>query len=359
MAAVTAEKRAARDDDVATRVLAWFDRHGRKDLPWQRDISPYRVWVSEIMLQQTQVRTVIPYFERFMEVFPTVHDLAAASEDHVLHLWTGLGYYSRARNLHKAAQLICTKYDGVFPDNVERLSELPGIGRSTAGAVISIAYRKPAPILDGNVKRVLARFHAIDGYPGATAVGQALWRHAERHTPTQRVADYTQAIMDLGATLCTRTKPACGVCPLQDDCLGLQQGAPTRFPGRKPSKVLPVKTTQMLIISAANGEILLEKRPPSGVWAGLWIFPQADAGADAVAHCRDVLGLDATLTERWREYRHTFSHYHLDITPLRLQLNAPATRIAEAERFLWYDLRDPAAVGLAAPVLKLLAETAN
>jgi len=349
---------ARRGIEIGARVLDWFDRHGRKDLPWQHDISPYRVWVSEIMLQQTQVKTVIPYFERFMQTYPTVRDLAAASEDAVLHLWTGLGYYSRARNLHRAARLVCERYDGVFPDDVDALSELPGIGRSTAGAIISIAYRKPAPILDGNVKRVLARFHAVEGYPGVTAVGQELWDYAEQHTPEQRVADYTQAMMDLGATLCTRSKPACGICPLNDDCLALREGSPARYPGKKPPKVLPVKTAQMLIIRDTDGHVLLEKRPPTGIWASLWIFPQLETGADALMHCRDRLHLDAELVEHWQDYRHTFSHYHFDIAPLVLRVARPAAQVMEAGRFLWYNLDEPAAVGLAAPVLKLLGKLA-
>jgi A/G-specific adenine glycosylase len=342
--------------EVSGPLLAWFDRHGRKDLPWQRDIAPYRVWVSEIMLQQTQVRTVIPYFERFMSTFPTVQALAAASEDEVLHLWTGLGYYSRARNLQRAAQLICSEHGGVFPADVEQLSELPGIGRSTAGAIISIAFGKPAAILDGNVKRVLARLHAVEGYPGVSAVAQTLWSYAEQHTPVERVADYTQAIMDLGATLCTRSKPACGICPLQADCVAFKQGNPGQFPGKKPPKILPVKAAQMLIISTGGGEVLLEKRPPTGIWAGLWIFPQLDKDIDPLEYCRDQLHIEVELLEQWREYRHTFSHYHLDITPVRLQLRRPTAQVTEAGRHLWYNLQRPAAVGLATPVTKLLAK---
>jgi len=351
MAALSAERRSL---DISPRILEWFDRHGRKNLPWQRDISPYRVWVSEIMLQQTQVRTVIPYFERFMQALPTVQSLAAASEDEVLHLWTGLGYYSRARNLQRTAQLICAEHGGEFPDSVEQLSELPGIGRSTAGAIIAIAHRKRAAILDGNVKRVLARLHAVAGWPGESAVLKTLWDYAEAHTPRQRVADYTQAVMDLGATLCTRSKPACALCPLTDDCLARQQGDWQAYPGKKPAKTLPVKATQMLIINTPDGEILLEKRPPTGIWAGLWIFPQIDPDADPVAFCRDQLHLDTALLERWQGYRHTFSHYHLDIAPVRLQLNRAPNRAMEAGRHLWYDLRQPAAIGLAAPVKKLL-----
>jgi len=339
--------------DISKRVLAWFDRHGRKDLPWQRDITPYRVWVSEIMLQQTQVATVIPYFDRFLQRFPDVRALAAASEDEVLHLWTGLGYYSRARNLHKAAQLVCRDFDGEFPADAAQLEQLPGIGRSTAGAIASIAGQQRAPILDGNVKRVLARYHAVPGYPGESATLNALWQYAEAHTPKKRLPDYTQAMMDLGATLCTRSRPACALCPLTDDCLARRQGNPNEYPGKKPKKVLPVKATRMLIIEQGR-EVLLQKRPPTGVWGGLWVFPQIDADTDPIAHCAEQLHLKVELTERWAPWRHTFSHYHLDIEPLRLKLIKATPRIAETSQQLWYDRERPAAVGLAAPVTLLL-----
>ncbi|HEY3700319.1 MAG TPA: A/G-specific adenine glycosylase [Spongiibacteraceae bacterium] len=344
--------------DIAPRVLAWFDHHGRKTLPWQHDISPYRVWVSEIMLQQTQVQTVIPYYQRFMAALPSVRDLAAANSDQVMHLWTGLGYYSRARNLQRTAQIICERYGGEFPDDVERLSELPGIGRSTAGAIVAIAFRKRAAILDGNVKRVLARFHAIDGYPGATTVNKALWDCTEFHTPQNRVEAYTQAMMDLGATLCTRTKPTCAICPLHADCNAHLMGQTARFPGKKPQKTLPIKNTQMLIISAAQGEVLLEKRPPTGIWSGLWVFPQIAIDADPIAYCADQLQLETEMIERWNGYRHTFSHYHLDIEPVRLRLRNQQHAVMEAERHLWYNLRAPAEIGLAAPVVKLLQKLA-
>jgi len=342
--------------DIAARVLTWFDRHGRKHLPWQQDISPYRVWVSEIMLQQTQVQTVIPYYQRFMQALPTVQALAAASEDEVLHLWTGLGYYSRARNLQRTAQIICERWRGEFPQDVESLSELPGIGRSTAGAIVAIAFRQRAAILDGNVKRVLARFHAVGGYPGETAVAKTLWDFAEAHTPEQRVADYTQAMMDLGATLCTRTKPACPLCPLADDCAAHRLGSVAQFPGKKPKKILPVKSAQMLIVSDRDNQILLEKRPSAGgIWAGLWVFPQIDPALDPVAYCADQLRLEVDLLERWHDYRHTFSHYHFDIAPVRLSLRRDTSAIMEPSRHLWYDPQAPVAIGLAAPVIKLLA----
>lgn len=346
--------------DFSARVLAWFDQHGRKDLPWQRDITPYRVWVSEIMLQQTQVRTVIPYFERFMQTYPTVVALAKASEDEVLHLWTGLGYYSRARNLRKTAQRVCAEYGGKFPDDVERLSDLPGIGRSTAGAIVAISHRKPATILDGNVKRVLARYHAVAGFPGESAVLKQLWNHADTHTPTKRIADYTQAMMDLGATLCTRSKPACGICPVLDDCAARKSGTPQLYPGKKPKKTLPVQNTRMLVIRNRKGEVLLEKRPPSGVWASLWIFPQITPADDIETFCRDMLHLrDAELLEQWEPWRHTFSHYHLDIETAIVGVTKKPTALGEDGRFLWYDPARPAAVGLAAPVRKLLDRLAQ
>jgi len=340
--------------DIGNRVLAWFDRHGRKNLPWQQAISPYRVWVSEIMLQQTQVQTVIPYYDRFMRELPDVHALAQASPDHVMHLWTGLGYYSRARNLQRTAQIVCEQYGGEFPDDVERLSDLPGIGRSTAGAIASIAFGKRAAILDGNVKRVLARFHGVEGYPGETAVHNKLWDFAEKHTPQKRIEAYTQAMMDLGATLCTRSKPACGICPLTEDCFARQESRAAEFPGKKPKKTLPVKSAQMLIILDRHGDILLEKRPPTGIWSSLWVFPQIESNEDPIAYCADHLQLKTDIVERWASYRHTFSHYHFDIEPVVLRLKKQPTAINENERQLWYNLRNPAAIGLAAPVVKLL-----
>ncbi len=346
------------------RVLQWFDHSGRKSLPWQQSINPYRVWVSEIMLQQTQVSTVIPYFERFMQALPTVENLAAASEDEVLHLWTGLGYYSRARNLHKTAKRVCSEYGGQFPDTVEALSELPGIGRSTAGAIVSIAFQRPATILDGNVKRVLARYHQIPGWPGQSSVLKRLWEVADQHAPStsvksQRIADYSQAMMDLGATLCTRSKPACSLCPLQQGCGAYRDGNPQDFPGKKPKKKLPVKATQMLIIQNPAGEVLLEKRPNSGIWGGLWIFPQLEAEQNPDDYCDTHLGQPAASTETWSEYRHTFSHYHLDITPQLIRLGNQPRQVREAEQQLWYNPQQPAAIGLAAPIKKLLAKLAT
>lgn len=345
-------------NDFATRILSWFDHHGRHDLPWQRDISPYRVWVSEIMLQQTQVKTVIPYFERFMHVFPTVEALAAAPQDQVLHLWTGLGYYARARNLHKAAKQLVDKHHGRFPDTVEALAELPGIGRSTAGAIVSIAFGQRAAILDGNVKRVLARYRAVEGWPGKSAVHNSLWKIAEEYTPDRRHGEYTQAMMDLGATLCTRSSPRCGECPLAADCAALPAGTQARYPGKKPKKTLPVKSTRFLMIADSTGNLLLEKRPATGIWGGLWCFPESPA-LDVADACIDRTGLAPVATESWPAFRHTFSHYHLDIEPCLARLDRASLQVMEADRQLWYNVRQPPQIGLAAPVLGLLQQLAT
>ena len=346
-------------DSFAQRVLQWFDTHGRKDLPWQRDTSAYRVWVSEIMLQQTQVKTVIPYFERFMAVFPDVQALAAAPEDEVLHHWTGLGYYARARNLHNAAKYVAHELRGRFPESIEGLSQLPGIGRSTAGAIVSIAFGRRASILDGNVKRVLARYRRVAGWPGDTAVHQRLWAIAEQYTPTERCADYTQAMMDLGAMLCTRSAPACTICPLASDCEALAHGDPLEYPGKKPRKSMPVKTTCFLIARSGEEEILLEKRPAQGIWGGLWCFPEIDSPEAAGQLCLDQFGAEATKEDILPTFRHTFSHYHLDITPVVVELKSTRFAVMEASRQLWYNLRQPPQVGLAAPVASLLATLAG
>ncbi len=336
-------------------VLQWYDSHGRKDLPWQQGITPYRVWVSEIMLQQTQVATVIPYFERFMQVLPDVFALAAAPADEVLHLWTGLGYYSRARNLHKAAQLVVQQHDGVFPHDLEALTELPGIGRSTAGAIASLSMGLRAPILDGNVKRVLARYHAVEGWPGETRVQAQLWQLAERYTPQQRVNHYTQAMMDLGATLCTRSKPMCLVCPLQAGCQARVLGQPTAYPHSKPRKALPVRQCVMPLLVNSGGDIWLERRPDSGLWGGLWCPPQLDDGAQ-LADWLQQRGWQAGEPAVLEPLRHTFSHFHLDIQPLLLQVE-PGAGVAEGGQ-VWYNLRQPSRLGLAAPVKKLLKRVA-
>ncbi len=348
---------ASSSEPFADAVLAWYDRHGRKNLPWQKDITPYRVWLSEIMLQQTQVTTVIPYFERFTEHFPDVHRLAAASIDEVLHLWTGLGYYARARNLHRCAREVVAR-GGEFPDTVAALSELPGIGRSTAGAIVSIAFGKRAPILDGNVKRVLARHYAVAGWPGQSRVAETLWQLAEVTTPRRRCADYTQAIMDLGATLCSRSRPNCIVCPVRQTCVAQARGTIADYPGKKPKKDMPVKTVQLLMLRNPAGELLLQQRPPLGIWGGLWSFPELAAEIEPQEHVEAQYG-PVGECQVWHSYRHTFSHYHLDITPVLVQLKREPTGVSESGQSLWYPLRQPKNLGLAAPVKRLLEQLAE
>ncbi len=344
-------------ESFSTRLLNWFDLHGRKNLPWQQDISPYRVWVSEIMLQQTQVATVIPYYERFMTRFPNIDSLAAADTDEVLALWTGLGYYARARNLHKAAQKVVHEHQGQFPKELDPLQALPGIGRSTAAAIYSIACGGRAPILDGNVKRVLSRHAAIPGWPGVKTVENQLWELAEKHTPTERVADYTQAIMDLGASLCSRSKPQCMLCPVNSDCQGYQQGKPSDYPGKKPRKAIPTKQCQMLLIESPSGSILLEKRPSQGIWGGLWSLPELSSEEDWKNHISTILPGTATSNVRsttLQKLRHTFSHFHLDIQAIHIQLPQEPTAIMEAGHQLWYNNSPKQQLGFAAPVKKLL-----
>ena len=273
----------------------------------------------------------------------------------MLHLWTGLGYYARARNLLKCAKVVCEQYGGEFPGSVAELESLPGIGRSTAGAIASMAFGQSAAILDGNVKRVLARFAAIEGWPGQTAVHRELWELAESLTPATRCRDYTQAMMDLGATVCTRSSPSCTRCPLQTDCLALRRNDQERFPGKKPRKTLPVKSTIMLIIRNPAGEVFLSKRPSQGIWGGLWSFPEVGNMAEGAALCLDTFGCPPDMMEPWEPLRHTFSHYHLDIEPFHLRVSRSGDRVGEVNGHLWYDPRRPEAIGLAAPVARLLA----
>ncbi len=344
-------------EQFGAAVLDWYDRHGRKDLPWQQGITPYRVWVSEIMLQQTQVSTVLDYFDRFMAALPTVQALAAAEEDEVLHLWTGLGYYSRARNLHKTAKIVVERHDGEFPRDVEQLAELPGIGRSTAGAIASLSMGLRAPILDGNVKRVLARYLAQEGYPGEPRVARQLWDAAERFTPYERVNHYTQAMMDLGATLCTRSKPSCLLCPLRSGCRANLLGRESDFPAAKPRKALPQKRTLMPLLANREGAILLYRRPSSGLWGGLWSLPELD-DLEALAPLAAQHALRLGERRELPGLTHTFSHFQLAIEPWLVRVDTATPAVAVAD-WLWYNLATPPRLGLAAPVKKLLKRAAD
>ena len=344
------------EPDIFTEaVLNWFQQHGRKNLPWQEDPNPYRVWVSEIMLQQTQVVTVIPYYEKFMRSFPTIKKLALADEDKVLHHWTGLGYYARARNLHKAAKIIHYEKQGIFPDSVERLIELPGIGKSTAGAILALANNQYATILDGNVKRVLSRYHCVEGWAEQSSTLKQLWQLAEKYTPDNNCRSYTQAMMDLGATVCTRSKPACSSCPLQQNCQAYLEQRTQDFPGKKPKKKLPVKTTQMLILKSKKDEkVLLEKRPPHGIWGGLWSFPEIELNNDVSSFLQTHGIIIQNKMITWDTLRHTFSHFHLEIQPKVLLLSNEPSMLMEKQGWHWYDLGSPTELGLAAPVKTLL-----
>jgi A/G-specific adenine glycosylase len=344
--------------DFSARVLAWQDQYGRKSLPWQHDPTPYRVWVSEIMLQQTQVVSVIPYFTRFMQRFPEVQGLAAAPLDEVLYLWTGLGYYARARNLHRTAVILCDDYHGEFPTDIELLRRLPGIGRSTAGAILALALGQRHPILDGNVKRVLARFHAVEGWPGTPQVEARLWQLAEHYTPYQGVAQYTQGIMDLGATLCTRTRPACGLCPLREGCRAHALGQETRYPTPRSQKVLPIREATLMVLEHPDYGVLLEQRPPMGVWGGLWSFPECPTGQDPRVWCLTRFGYELEHIEHWSTFRHSFSHFHLDITPIYARIARMTPEVMEAGGRVWYNILKPPSLGLAAPVKHLIAKIA-
>lgn len=350
------------EQDFPQQLLNWHDQHGRHDLPWQQDINPYRVWISEIMLQQTQVATVIPYYQRFIQQFPDVLTLANAGIDSVLHLWTGLGYYARARNLHRAAQNIRDGHAGRFPNELEQLIALPGIGRSTAAAILAIADNQHHAILDGNVKRVLTRFYAIAGWPGKRGVEQQLWQKAEQLTPAKRTGQYTQAIMDLGATLCTRSKPRCEDCPVAGNCQAHRSATVSNYPGKKPRKLLPERESIMLLLSNANNEILLQQRPPTGLWGGLWCLPEAECTLhkDSLKKwCREQLQFALHEMRVWQGLRHSFSHFHLNIIPVHIRGDFMDSTIMDSASTVWYNTRQPDALGLAAPVKKLLDKHAK
>jgi A/G-specific adenine glycosylase len=343
-------------EDFARRLLGWFDAHGRHDLPWQLPRTPYRVWLSEIMLQQTQVRVVVPYFERFVAALPDVAALAAAPLDDVLALWSGLGYYARARNLHAAARRCVERFDGELPREIDALVALPGIGRSTAGAIAAQAWGDRHPILDGNVKRLLARYHAIDGWPGLPVVERQLWACAEQHVPHHRLPDYTQAQMDFGATLCTRSDPACAICPLQSDCLALQEGRVAELPTPRPGKALPQRSAVVLLAWDRDARVLLQRRPPSGVWASLWSLPEADDRVAARAWFDGHLLGDYEGAKPLVPIAHGFSHYRLQLQPLRLHDVAMRAQVADNPDLRWVTREQLVSLGIPAPIRKLLQD---
>ena len=349
----------------AAALVDWQKRHGRNDLPWQNTTDAYRIWLSEVMLQQTQVGTVIPYFERFLGRFPDVAALAAASEDEVLTLWAGLGYYSRGRNLHRAARDVVSRFGGRFPEERALLEELPGVGRSTAAAIASFAYGRREAILDGNVKRVLARFHAVDGDPTKKDVERKLWELAEAALPARGMERYTQAIMDLGATICTRSAPACERCPVAEACEARAQGRQDELPGRKPRKAVPRRDTVMLLL-ARSGKWMLVQRPAPGIWGGLWSFPEmpflagrGTSGTEAAVrdHCLGVLGCAVSSAEPMTPLKHAFTHYGLTIHPWRCEVSNVADHVA-GPGARWLDHTSVMAAAIPKPVLTLMGRLA-
>jgi len=345
--------------NFSTQLLAWFDLHGRKDLPWQQDPSPYHVWLSEIMLQQTQVSTVIPYYQCFTEQYGDLRSLANASIDDVLALWTGLGYYARARNLHKAANIILEQHNGELPKDLDDLMALPGIGRSTAGAIMTLAHHQCFAILDGNVKRVLTRYKRITGWPGNKKVENKLWLLAEELLPTNRIAHYIQAQMDLGATVCTRSKPKCNICPLQASCQAFQYDIPQNYPESKPKKIIPSRKINWLILQDEDRKVLLQQRPNSGIWGGLWSFPEAESLDNITETCLNNFQTNIRYITAAPSFKHVFTHFKLQVYPQLISVEKSNGNISENNTATWYKISDALQLGLPAPVKSFLQSLAK
>ena len=333
---------------ISTPLLKWFDTQGRHNLPWQsQPANVYHVWLSEVMLQQTQVATVIDYFNRFIEAFPTLLDLSKAKEDEVLALWAGLGYYARARNLHACAKLIINQHQGQFPTTFKQVVALPGIGQSTAGAILSISFNQQHAILDGNVKRVLARYHQVKGHYSQSKTLQELWRLAEYHTPDSRNADYTQAIMDLGATLCTQSNPDCMRCPIQKYCKSFANNTQNIYPEKKPNKTKPTRTTAMLIYQNKQKEVYLNRRKPTGIWGGLWSFPECKNNKEEIHNTIESFCKKSQKYQCLTKIKHSFTHYHLIIQPILIHCQTNGSGFFNIDNL---------EIGTPAPVTKILAQ---
>ena len=342
------------DNDFSRLVLAWFDHHGRHSLPWQRNRDPYRIWISEIMLQQTRVETVIPYYQRFIARFADIVTLANADPGEVMACWAGLGYYARARNLHLAAQQIRDQHDGLFPLSFDDVIALPGIGRSTAGAILALSDHQRHPVLDGNVKRVLSRCFGVFGHPGKKSTRNRLWEIAERLTPPERIADYTQAMMDMGATVCVRSSPDCRICPLQCRCIAFSQNLQDTLPEPIPRMARPVRSARMLLIRDRQSGYLLTRRPPTGIWGGLWSFPEiTETGVDHQQWCRDELGLEVDTGSILNPVNHVFTHFELNITPVICTLISKPDVIMDETHTLWYTPDSDADPGMPSAVRKI------
>ena len=333
-----------------TRLIRWHETSGRKDLPWQKRKTPYRVWISEIMLQQTQVSTAVPYFERFVKEIPDVRSLSEASLDLVLSLWSGLGYYARARNLHKSAKIICLNHGGKIPSTADELMALPGIGRSTAGAILALGFNKKAPILDGNVKRVLARYFKIEGKLETSSKIKELWQISEGLLPDNKIEVYTQAIMDLGATVCIKSNPVCNLCPLNQDCLALKEGLVTALPSKNKPKSKPTKKVVWLLPQGPSGEVLLEKRKPQGIWGGLWSFIEAEKKKELELELTKRFKTDCLNIKKLNKVKHSFSHYNLEAIPYLVKLKSNK----KYKNSVWVDYKNVGSLGLPAPIKKTI-----
>ena len=343
----------------SSQIISWQKQHGRHGLPWQNTRDAYRVWLSEIMLQQTQVGTVIPYYERFLSTFPTIAALAGAPDDQVMQHWAGLGYYARARNLHRAAQQIIALHNGIFPSDFDDIHALPGIGRSTAAAISAFAFGQRCAILDGNVKRVFARHFGVEGDVKSKAIEDALWTTAEAILPKKNIEAYTQGLMDLGATRCTRVKPTCLLCPVARTCVALESGRIDALPGKGIKRNVPHKETRMLVM-IDRGEVLLEKRPPTGIWGGLWSLPEISMSDDAIEKTQSRFGFKSRIVREMEIVPHGFTHYSLSIYPLEIAIAKRPTKAMEP-RIMWINIEDAPNAAVPAPVkriLKLLAPKA-
>jgi A/G-specific adenine glycosylase len=343
------------------RIAAWQRAHGRRDLPWQTGRDPYRIWLSEVMLQQTQVSTVLPYFARFVAAFPTVDMLAAAPLSRVLECWSGLGYYRRAHHLHAAARIVVDRHRGRFPSDAATLATLPGIGRSTAAAIAAFASNERGAILDGNVKRVLARHRGIEGWAGVAQVEARLWRAAEASLPAQAelaadrtlIADYTQGMMDLGATICVRSRPQCSACPVRGDCVAHRDLRTDTLPSPRPRKVVPKRAVTLLLLEREDA-ILLEERPPLGIWSGLWSFPEIPVDRDVASHVSANYRVTPEACERMSAVVHVFTHFALTMHPVRVRVPYDAHAV-EIPGTRWFALDHACAAAVPAPIRKLLA----
>ncbi|MFZ3087082.1 MAG: A/G-specific adenine glycosylase [Methylotenera sp.] len=343
--------------DFSSRLITWQKQYGRHDLPWQNTADPYAIWVSEIMLQQTQVSAVIGYYSKFMQRFPDIAALANATQDEVLQHWSGLGYYSRARNLHNAAQTIMDEHNGEFPQDFETIQTLSGIGRSTAAAIASFAFNQVQTILDGNVKRVLTRYFAIEGWPGTPKIEKELWSLADTLLPQADMVAYTQGLMDLGATLCTRSKPQCQLCPLRETCRAYQEHRVHQLPTPKPRKATPEKHTTMIILLQGD-TVMLEKRPPTGIWGGLWSFPEADDNDDYATVAQQRFGMSGRLKQPLPALSHAFTHFKLHIKPQPLEVTAHNSKVNEAGH-IWLSIEDAIGAAIPTPVRKILQSLQN